>query len=217
MKRSRISWGPTVSRSIGLGAVGVALSFALGAGCKKEKPVKYPPSPPQNYVGDAAPPPADAAATPAPDAGAPPAADAAPAADAGSQGLDLLSQQTLQAAIKARAPKQARYMKKEGELFGGVLQQGGQLEHQFMIQPHKCYAILAQGGPGVTEVDIQITAKPMAGLPLPSAVIAVDNTTGPAAAITPCWKNAFPVAFPATAVIKATGGSGPVAAQIYVK
>lgn len=216
MKRSSsLSWTPAVRRSVVLGVSGAAVAFALGAGCKKEKPVEYPQTPPQSYAGDAAPAP-EAGAMPAPDAGAP-APDAAPAVDAGPQGLDMVTQQMLEAEIKKRAPKQARYMKKEGELFGGVVQQGGQVEQQFMIQPHKCYAVLAQGGPGVTEVDVQITAKPMAGLPLPSAVIAVDNTTGPAGAITPCWKNAFPVAFPATAVIKASGGAGAVAAQIYVK
>lgn len=212
MKQSRgLSLSPAVRRSIGLGTAGVAVAIALGAGCKKEKPVQYPSTPPQTYTAAPAP---EAGAMP--EAGAP-AGDAAPAADAAPQGLDMVTQQTLEAAIKKRAPKQARYMKKEGELFGGVVQQGGQIEHQFMIQPHKCYAVLAQGGPGVTEVDVQITAKPMAGLPLPSATIAVDNTTGPDAAITPCWKNAFPVAFPATVVVKATGGAGAVAAQIYVK
>jgi hypothetical protein len=186
----------------------------LGAGCKKDEPVQYPPQP--QTAPDAAMPPPDAGAMPAADA-APAAVDAAPVGDGGPQALDLLSQQTLEAAIKARAPKQARYMKTDGDLFGGVLQQGGQVEQQFMIEPHKCYAVLAQGGPGVTEVDVQITAKPVPGLPLPSAIIAVDSTSGPAAAITPCWKNAFPVAFPATAVIKVTTGSGPVAARIYVK
>lgn len=216
MKRSRKL--SATCRSIGLCVAATAGAFALAVGCSKKKPVQYPPTPPRNYTTNTAPAP-DAGPMPAPDAGAVPAPDAAPppAAEAGPQGVDMVTQQTLEAAIKKRAPKQARYMKKEGAAFSGMLQQGGQIEQQFMIQPHKCYGVLAQGGPGVTEVDIQITAKPMAGLPLPSAVIAVDSTTGPAAAITPCWKNAFPVAFPATAVVKATHGAGAVVAQIYVK
>lgn len=195
------------------GVVGTAVAFALGAGCKKKEPVQYPPTPPQNYAADAATT-SDAGATPVPDA-AP--TDAAAASDGAPQALDMVTQQTLEAGIKARAPKQARYMKKEGTLFGGVVQQGGQVEQQIMINPHKCYAVLAQGGPGVTDVEIQITAKPMAGLPLPSAVIAVDSTTGPESAVTPCWKNAFPVAFPATVIVKASGGAGALAAQVYVK
>ncbi len=209
----RWSSTPALRRSVGLGALGIAVAFALGAGCKKEKPVQYPTTPPQSYTADAAPAPD---AMPAPVADAAPM-DAAPAADAGPQGVDMVTLPALEAAIKGRAPKEARYMKKEGDLFSGVVQQGGQIQQQFMIQPHKCYAVLAQGGPGVTDVSVQITAKPMAGLPLPSAVIAVSNTTGVAAAITPCWKNAFPVAFPATAVVTAKTGAGALAAQVYVK
>lgn len=211
---NRWSSTPAARRSAGLGAAGIAIAFALGAGCKKEKPVQYPTTPPQSYTAAPAP---EAGLMPPPEAGAAPVADAGPPADAAPQSVDMVTLPALEAEIKKRAPKQARYMKKEGTLFSGVVQQGGQIEQQFMIEPHKCYAVLAQGGAGVTDVALQITAKPMAGLPLPSAVIAVSNTSGPAAAITPCWKNAFPVAFPAKAVVKAKTGAGALAAQIYVK
>ena len=85
-----------------------------------------------------------------------------------------------------------------------------------MIDLGKCYTVIAQGGNGVTEVNVEIQAAQLLP-PLQAPVVAVDATTGPAAAITPCWKNAYPIGFPGKVVVKAAGGAGPVAAQLYVK
>jgi hypothetical protein len=189
-------------------------SFALlaaltVAACKKDEEVEYPPTPPQNFA-----PPADAGAPP-------PAAttDAAPApaADAGPPPVDLITQQILAESIQERAKKEARGMKPEGELVSGMVQASGHIEQAFMINPQKCYGVIAEGGPGVTEVDVQIMAKPMPTVPLPGPLIAVDQMQGAKAAITPCWKNIFPVALPATAIAKATQGAGALALRVYVK
>ena len=101
-------------------------------------------------------------------------------------------------------------MKPAGEAFGGNVPAGGQFESpQMMIDLGKCYTVIAQGGPGLTEVDVQLAvAVPVPAIPTP--VVAVDNTTGINAAISPCWKNAYPVGFPGKVVLKATGGSGPI-------
>jgi len=193
-----------------IGLASFALLAALTASaCKKDEQVEYPLTPPQNYAQPS-------------DAGAPPPvanADAAPApaADAGPAPVDLITQQILAESIQERAKKEARGMKPEGELASGVVQASGHIEQAFMINPQKCYSVIAEGGPGVTEVDVQIMAKPMPTVPLPGPVIAVDQTQGAKAAITPCWKNIFPVALPATAIAKATQGAGALALRVYVK
>jgi len=50
-----------------------------------------------------------------------------------------------------------------------------------------------------------------------SPTVAVDQTTGAMAAISPCWKNGFPAGFPGKVVLKVTAGSGPVGGMLYVK
>jgi hypothetical protein len=184
-----------------LGVLSVAMS------CKKEEEVQYPPSPPQDYTQDAgAPGPGDAA----------PAADAV-AADAAPPGLDLITQQQLDQSIAARARKEAKGMKAEGEAFSGMVQAGGAIESPLMIHPRKCYAVVAEGGTGVQEVDIQIMARPGVTVQLPGPIIAVDSTQGPQASVSPCWKNPFPIAFPASVTVKASQGAGALMARVYVK
>lgn len=199
---------------MGLGlALPLGVAALLGGGCKKENKVQYPPNPPRYYVADAGAP----SAAPA-EAAAPPAdAAQATAADAGPKPLDLIEQQTLEAKVKTLAKKKARWMKKNGGFFGGTVPQGGQVESQIMINGHKCYAVVGAAGPGVTQLDIQIVAKPMVALPLPSPVIAVSTGSGPETAISPCWKNPTPIGFPAVVVLKAKRGAGAIGAQVYVK
>ena len=195
-----------------LALAGVVGAVGMGPGCKKkEQEVQYPPNPPQVYVPDAGP--TDAGATP------PPATDAAVATDAttGPQPLDLVTLQAMQDFIKARAKKEARGMKQSGDFFGGVVEEGGTVEQTIMLDSGRCYSVLAMGSPGVTELDIQIQAKPGLPVPLPGPIVAVDSTTGAEAAVSPCWKNPFPLSFPAVVVLKATRGKGPIGGQVYVK
>jgi len=152
---------------------GVAGAAAMGPGCKKkEQEVQYPPQPPQVYVPEAG---ATEAGPPTP-----PSADAAAATDAttGPQPLDLVTLQAMQDFIKARAKKEARGMKPSGDFFGGVVEEGGTIEHTIMLDSGRCYAVLAMGSPGIVELDIQIQAKPGLPVPLPGPIVAVDSTTG---------------------------------------
>ena len=198
-----------VGGAIAVAAVLVGAGAGLGAGCKKKATAEYPPAQPDagSTTWDAAPPP-DAAATsqdaaPVPEAAPPPTFDEVTKAQLGAQ-------------IEARAKTEAQWMKPVGEVFGGVAQEGGQVESPvFQIDLGKCYSVVAQGGLGVTEVDIQLKGAQV--IPGMQPTLAVDNTTGPAAAITPCWKNGFPVGFPATVTLVVRGGSGPVAARVYAK
>ena len=195
-----------------LGASGLALAAATGlaAGCAKEEPIQYPDQP----VDSGAPPPtATTPPPPPPDAGPPPVTDAATTA------IPVDVEKMLQDAIKKMAGKEARGMKAEGDLIRGAVSEGGQLTQQIMIQPGKCYAIVGMAGPVVTELDIELRASSPLPVPLPGGglIVAVDGDQGPEAAISPCWKNALGLPFPATVVVKATKGTGPIAAQVYVK
>lgn len=188
-----------------------SLALVAVAGCGgSDEEVKYPDQQQQPYAQpqpQPQPTPTQTAA-PAPTTPPPPAAP---------QPLDAATQATLAAAITARAPTEAKGLKPLGEVFGMNVPAGGQAESpQIMIDLNKCYGVIAEGGLGLTEVDIQIV--PAIQIPgLAAATVAVDNTTGPKAAINPCFKNTYPIGFPAKVLLKATGGSGPIAAQIFVK
>lgn len=199
----------------------VSASLAALYACKKEEEVQYPPTS-QSYVAsdaggswsappDAGPSPTEAGAEL--DSGS--MSDGALPSDAGTA-LNPLSLQLYEQRLSELAKKSARGMKPVADAFGGAVAMGGQVESGFMMEPNKCYSVLAVGGTGVSEVDVQIVAKPtMVALPAP--ILAHDMTQGPEAAISPCWKNAFGVAFPATVLVKATQGQGEVAGRVYVK
>ncbi len=195
---------------------GLAVLFgalAIGPGCKKkQQETQYPPQ--QNLVPEAG---APAPTTTADAAPPPPATDAGVMTEGGAQPLDIVTMQAMQDFIKERAKKDARGMKPYGDFIGGVVDEGGSIQHAIMIDSGKCYAVVGLGAPSVLELDIQIQARPGLPVPLPGPIIAVDSNQGPEASVSPCWKNPFPLSFPAAVVIKATRGKGAVGAQVYVK
>ena len=210
---SQCTFRHLVRSATALCALTAAGSLALAgvAGCGgSDEEVKYPDQQQQTYAQPQPQPQPTQTAAPAP-------TQTTPAAPAAPQPLDAATQATLAAAITARAPTEAKGLKPLGEVFGANVPAGGQAESpQFMVDLNKCYGVIAEGGLGVTEVDIQIV--PAIQIPgLAAATVAVDNTTGPKAAINPCFKNTYPIGFPAKVVLKATSGSGPIAAQIFMK
>jgi hypothetical protein len=195
----------------------LAAVLASGAwwACKSEVTATYP----STELSDAGVAPmdgstmAEAASAPADSA----VFDATPEAAATSQPLDPLTAQSLRDALTKRARKQAAGMKPLGEMFGANLAEGAELQSPpVTINPQQCIAVLAQGGLGVTEVDVRLLGQSMIQ-GAQGALLSVDNTTGPEAALIPCYKNVLMLAIPATVTIKATHGAGGVAAQIYVK
>ncbi len=192
-------------------ALGITVAFGVGVamlagGCHKKQQAAA--VPPPAYTGNVAPTATAPATAPATATAAPPTATAA--------ALDDATKLALAAMIDARAPKEAAGMKPIGEPFGGSAAAGGQVDSPvFMVEQAKCYVVLAQGGLGVTELDIKLLGG--AGL-VPAGLeptLAVDNTAGATAAITPCWKPL--IGGPAKVALVARGGSGPVAARIYAK
>lgn len=203
------------TRAVALLASTTAAALALAAACKKDEEVEYPQQGATNYAADPAPTtPATTTAAPEPTASAPAVQDAGP-----PPALDPTTLAALDKDVQKRRWKQAAGGKPQGEPFGAQLSQGQKLEQSIMLEQNKCYYVLAQGGLGVTEVNvkIQVTAPLPGGVTLPGTDVAVDNTTGNEAAITPCFKYVFPVPVPAKVVVEAASGSGPVAARVYVK
>jgi hypothetical protein len=119
------------------------------------------------------------------------------------------------ALLAAAAAGDAKGMQPEGGSFAGQFQQGQVLEQLVNLEPNKCYTVVAMGGPGITELDVQLV--PNAPIPLP---LAQDNQTGPNATLGGggnCWRNNPLTAIPGKVIIRATGGSGIAIAQVYKK
>lgn len=201
--------------------VGLAILFGFVGGCckcRKEKGAEFSVGlntglgSSQTDAGTPSAPPDAGAPTPiaTADAGANPGTGG----DAGSQ-VDPITLQALEAQIEERAKtKDAKGMTAQGAVFGGVLAEGGKIESPvFMVERNQCVGVVAEGGVGVRELDVKIVA---AAVPL-ETVVAVDNTVGPSAAVTPCWKNVTTIGFPAKVILVARSGSGPVAGKVFAK
>jgi hypothetical protein len=106
-----------------------------------------------------------------------------------------------------------------GETLVGNFGTGQTLDTQILLQPNKCYTVVATALPPVTEVNVQLVLQtPMPGM---TPVLAVDQDSGPTAVLgkkATCYKWMFGT-IPASAkvVVQVTGGSGLVAAQTYEK
>ena len=95
---------------------------------------------------------------------------------------------------------------------------GQNLESQLMLQPNKCYSIVAAGAPTIGELSVQLVAVTI--LPGLAPVLAADQDTGPTAVVGKkpnCYKWALPVPAAAKIVVQATSGQGPAAVQAYEK
>jgi hypothetical protein len=124
----------------------------------------------------------------------------------------------MKAQLTTLAHKQAPGMKEEGQVLAGMLQEGQTIEQQATLFPGRCYTLVAQGMPGIVELDSQIAL--MTPLPNLSPVIAVDNMTGAEATVAGkpnCYKPLMPIATVVKISIKATRGSGIAGAQLYAK
>ena len=173
---------------------------------------------------------AGAAATPA--GGAPAAAGGAPAAGGAGGGvgappagpvaqkLDATAAAAIRPVLDQLAKDQTQPgAKPVGETLVGNFGTGQTLETQVLLQPNKCYTVVATALPPVTEVNVQLVlVTPLPGM---TPVLAVDQDSGPNAVLgkkATCYKWMFGT-IPASAkvVVQVTGGSGLVAAQTYEK
>jgi hypothetical protein len=151
--------------------------------------------------------------------GAPAAGGAAPAGPV-AQRLDPSAAAAVRPLLDQAAKEQTQPgAKPVGETLVGNFGTGQTLDTQIMLQPNKCYTIVATGLPPVTEVNVQLVL--MTPLPGMTPILAVDQDSGPSAVVgkkATCYKWMFGV-IPASAkvVVQVTGGTGLVAAQAYEK
>jgi hypothetical protein len=172
---------------------------------------------------------AGAPATPA--GGAPAAAGGAPAAGGAggigappagpvAQRLDATAAAAIRPVLDQLAKDQTQPgAKPVGETLVGNFGTGQTLDTQVLLQPNKCYTVVATALPPVTEVNVQLVL--MTPLPGMTPVLAVDQDSGPTAVLgkkATCYKWMFGT-IPASAkvVVQVTGGTGLVAAQTYEK
>jgi len=92
------------------------------------------------------------------------------------------------------------------------------LEQQIMLQPNKCYTVVAAGMPPISELNVQLLAATI--IPGMAPVLAVDQDTGPSATLGKkpnCYKWALPLPAAVKVVVSAAGGQGLAGAQVYEK
>lgn len=132
-----------------------------------------------------------------------------------AQAADPTAAMVASQALTALAQSKAPGMKAVGGASAGMFQPGQCLETQVTLNPGKCYTAIASGV-GVTELDVQLV---VAAGPI-NQTIAQDNTTGATAVLgeSPnCFKWLAPLASPVKLVLKASGGQGPAAVQLFEK
>jgi len=92
------------------------------------------------------------------------------------------------------------------------------LEQQIMLQPNKCYSVVAAGMPPISELNVQFLAVTV--IPGMAPVLAVDQDTGPSATLGKkpnCYKWALPLPTAVKVVVSAAAGQGIAGAQVYEK
>jgi hypothetical protein len=115
------------------------------------------------------------------------------------------------------AGTEAPGMNKEGGPVAGNFQPGQTLESGFTFQPGKCYTLVAQAaGPTAIELEMQYVT------PIPGLAPSIGKSTqkGSQASIggkANCLRPLSPMAAQAKYIVRATAGSGLIAAQLYSK
>ncbi|MBW2523572.1 MAG: hypothetical protein JRI23_05330 [Deltaproteobacteria bacterium] len=106
-----------------------------------------------------------------------------------------------------------------GSAIAGQFTEGQCIQTQVQINSGKCYTIVGAGGPGVTELDIELVPMlPIPGVAIPA--VAQDQGSGPNAVLGPkpnCFTNPTPIPAPMNLVIRVRGGQGMAVAQVYEK
>jgi hypothetical protein len=110
-------------------------------------------------------------------------------------------------------------MQQEGDLIASKLTPGQLFEQEFRLQPGRCYTLVAVAGEGISELDA--TFETFGPARSKTEVLARDTRTGTSAVIgggAECfaWKPEQ-TAMPAKFVVRAPGGSGVVAIQLYAR
>lgn len=206
-----------MQRELWISALALGFVAACGSSDKNTPPTvpsgEYAPipgsAPPPGSVPTPPPPASSSAPTP------PPPANNGPNATPIAIPMAAALQPVIAEMTKADAPR----MKGDGDPFAGQFQEGQTLEHTFNILPGKCYTVVAAGA-GVTTIDIALQAvNPIPNLPPLTLAQGTSDGNGKATlgGKGNCFSNPTPLSGVGKIVLKATKGSGIVAAQLFVK
>jgi hypothetical protein len=105
-----------------------------------------------------------------------------------------------------------------GAALVGNVAPGAPLESQIMLQPNKCYSVVAVGSPPIAELNVQILAVTI--IPGMAPVLATDQDTGATAVLGKkpnCYKWVLPFPASVKVSVQSAGGQGVAAAQVFEK
>src|SRR5450631_3415838 len=105
-----------------------------------------------------------------------------------------------------------------GTAMVGNVAPGAPLESQIMLQPNKCYSVVAVGMPPIAELNVQFLAVTI--IPGMAPILATDQDTGATAVLGKkpnCYKWALPLPVAVKVSVQSAGGSGVAAAQVFEK
>jgi hypothetical protein len=105
-----------------------------------------------------------------------------------------------------------------GTAMVGNVAPGAPLESQIMLQPNKCYSVVAVGMPPIAELNVQFLAVTI--IPGMAPVLATDQDAGATAVLGKkpnCYKWALPLPVAVKVSVQSAGGAGVAAAQVFEK
>jgi hypothetical protein len=105
-----------------------------------------------------------------------------------------------------------------GTAMVGNVAPGAPLEQQIMLQPNKCYSVVAVAMPPITELNVQLLAITI--IPGMAPILATDQDVGASAVLGKkpnCYKWILPLAVPVKVSVQAASGQGVAAAQVFEK
>jgi len=192
-----------------------SLALITAVGCKKTDDT--PPASAAYQAGT----PGGAGAAAVPTATVPPAVTAAPTATTPPPAAT--TDPAVAAAIQPMLTQVASTQtvagsKALGAAMVGNVAPGAPLESQIMLQPNKCYSVVAVGMPPIAELNVQFLAVTI--IPGMAPILATDQDTGATAVLGKkpnCYKWALPLPVAVKVSVQSAGGSGVAAAQVFEK
>jgi hypothetical protein len=147
---------------------------------------------------------------------APPVPASGPTAPSGGTAASLGAASAPTAALQALAATDAAGMLPAGSTLTASFKAGQTMEFQLLLEPGRCYAILASGAATIQQMDVSLGIS-MPSLP-PMVLAQASGTSTASLGKSPsCFKNPMPLAMPATATVKVTAGNGNAVVQVYAK
>jgi hypothetical protein len=128
------------------------------------------------------------------------------------------AQRLAEGPLAEAAAREAPDMQLAGDLIAGKLAPGVFVEQEIRLEPGRCYALIAVGGDGITELDAEITRmNPVRGK---GDSLAADAATGTTAVIGGggnCYQFDGKAPTAARFTLRARAGQGVAVGQLYAR